>query len=424
MDINKEALEYHRARKDGRAGKIGTEIFKSSKSQKDLSLAYSPGVAAPCLEISKNPEKAYEYTNKGNSVAVISNGSAVLGLGNIGAIAGKPVMEGKALLFKHFSNIDAVDVLVDTQDADKFIEVVELISTTYGGINLEDIKAPECFYIEDKLKKILDIPVFHDDQHGTAIVVGAGLLNALEIVDKKIENVKIVFSGAGAAGIACAKMLLVLGAKKDNITKCDSKGIIHLDRDVHDSKKEFAIETKLRTLEEALNNTDVFIGVSKKDILSPKMLLSMNKNPIVFALSNPNPEIDYDLAKKTRNDIIISTGRSDYPNQVNNVLAFPSIFRAALDVRAKKINDKMKIAAVFALAKLAKEKVDKDVMKIYKEDLKFGRDYILPKPFDKRVVVEVSLAVAQAAIESGVASKGFDLDKYRLKLEKRFLWNG
>jgi len=421
MDINKEALEYHRAGKDGRAGKIGTEIFKSCTSKKDLSLAYSPGVAAPCLEISENPEKAYEYTNKGNNVAIISNGSAVLGLGNIGAIAGKPVMEGKALLFKHFSDIDAVDVLVNTKDVDKFIEVVKLISPTYGGINLEDIKAPECFYIENKLKEILDIPVFHDDQHGTAIVVGAGLLNALEIVGKKIEDVKIVFSGAGAAGIACAKMLLELGVKKNNIIKCDSCGVIHLGRDVHESKKEFAIETKLRTLEEAVSGADVFIGVSKRDILSPKMLLSMNKNPIIFALSNPNPEIDYNLAKKTREDIIISTGRSDYPNQVNNVLAFPSIFRGALDVRAKKINEEMKVAAVFALAKLAKEKVGKDVIEIYKEHLEFGRNYILPKPFDKRVVVEVSLAVAMAAIESDVASKNFNLDEYRLKLEKRFL---
>jgi len=421
MDINKEALEYHRAGKDGRAGKIGTEIFKSCTSKKDLSLAYSPGVAAPCLEISENPEKAYEYTNKGNNVAIISNGSAVLGLGNIGAIAGKPVMEGKALLFKHFSDIDAVDVLVNTKDVDKFIEVVKLISPTYGGINLEDIKAPECFYIENKLKEILDIPVFHDDQHGTAIVVGAGLLNALESVGKKIEDVKIVFSGAGAAGIACAKMLLELGVKKNNIIKCDSCGVIHLGRDVHESKKEFAIETKLRTLEEAVSGADVFIGVSKRDILSPKMLLSMNKNPIIFALSNPNPEIDYNLAKKTREDIIISTGRSDYPNQVNNVLAFPSIFRGALDVRAKKINEEMKVAAVFALAKLAKEKVGKDVIEIYKEHLEFGRNYILPKPFDKRVVVEVSLAVAMAAIESDVASKNFNLDEYRLKLEKRFL---
>lgn len=421
MDFKEEVLKYHRNNKKNRPGKIGIEVLTECKDNKDLSLAYTPGVSIPCNEIFKNPKKVYEYTNKGNTVAVVTNGSAVLGLGNIGALAGKPVMEGKALLFKYFADIDATDILIDTQDINKIVEVVELISPTYGGINLEDIKAPECFYVENILKEKLDIPVFHDDQHGTAIVVGAGLINALEIVDKKIENTKIVFSGAGSAGIACAKMIVKLGAKKENIIMCDSKGVIYFGRDANDFKKIFAIKTKLRSLKEIIANADVFIGVSKKDILTPEMLLSMNKNPIIFALSNPDPEINFNLAKTTRKDIIFSTGRSDFPNQINNVLVFPSMFRGALDVNAKKINEKMKIAAVFALAELAKKEVDEKVEEIYNKKLEFGRDYILPKPFDKRVVAEVSFAVAKAAIKSGVADKNFDLDKYRLELKQKFL---
>jgi malate dehydrogenase (oxaloacetate-decarboxylating)(NADP+) len=405
MDLKKNALEYHRG-KGNRSGKIGTKILTSVNGKNDLSLAYTPGVAEPCLEIVKDKNEAYDYTNKGNSVAVVSNGTAVLGLGNIGSLAGKPVMEGKALLFKHFGDVDAVDVLIDSEDVEEIIRTVELISPTYGGINLEDIKAPECFEIEERLKKILSIPVFHDDQHGTAIVVGAGLLNALKIARKKIGDVKIVFSGAGAAGISCAKMVFGLGARKENIVVCDSKGVISKNRDgLHESKMEFAsnVDGKLK---DVIVGADIFIGVSKAGVLTPEMLLSMAKNPIVFAMANPNPEIDYNLALSTRKDIIMATGRSDFPNQVNNVLAFPGIFRGTLDCRACDISEGMKIAAVYALA---------DLVEIPK------RDEFIISPFERGVVINVAFRVAEAAVREGIAMSGFDLNEYRNKLEKRFL---
>ncbi len=408
-NLKQKALDYHKANENSRAGKIGTAITKPCKNAEDLSLAYTPGVAFPCLEIAKDKELAYKYTNKGNSVAVISNGTAVLGLGNIGALAGKPVMEGKAVLFKKFADIDAVDVLINSENIEEIVNVVKLISPTYGGINLEDIKAPECFEIEERLKKELDIPVFHDDQHGTAIVSSAGLINALEVTNKKINKIKVVFLGAGAAGIACAKLFLELGVKKENIILCDSKGVIYQGRkNLNKQKEEFAIETNLRTLEEAIKSADVFVGVSAKDALSSEMLKSMNENPIVFAMANPEPEINPEIAHSVRDDVIVATGRSDYPNQINNVLAFPFIFRGALDVRAREINNEMKIAAATALADIAK-----------KNGLK--KDYIIPSPFDKNVVVEVSLAVAKAGIETGVARKKIDLKKYREELEKKFL---
>ena len=420
--MTQEVLNYHSGKlNNSNPGKIGTKITKPCKSSEDLSLAYTPGVAIPCKEIEKNISKAYSYTNKGNTVAVISNGTAVLGLGNIGALAGKPVMEGKALLFKYFADIDSTDIEIETENPDKIIEIVKLISPTYGGINLEDIKAPECFYIEKKIKEALDIPVFHDDQHGTAIVVGTGLTNALEITNKKIEEIKVVFSGAGAAGIACAKLFLELGVKKENIIMCDSKGIITTKRKVDISKKQFAQETELTTLEEAIKKADVFVGVSKKDLLTPEMLLSMNNSPIVFALANPDPEIKYELAKKTRNDVIICTGRSDYPNQINNVLAFPAIFRGALDTQAKEINEEMKIAAVKALAKLAKEKITEQVKKAYNnQNFEFGKDYIIPKAFDKRIMTQIPVEIAKAAIETKVARKVLDLEEYKKELEKKF----
>jgi len=407
--MEKKALDYHCENESCRAGKIGTAITKPCENAEDLALAYTPGVAVPCLRIKDNPEKAYDYTNKGNSVAVVSNGSAVLGLGNIGALAGKPVMEGKAVLFKKFGDVDAVDVLIDSQDVEKIVETVKLISLTYGGINLEDIKAPECFEVEEKLKAILDIPVFHDDQHGTAIVSAAGLLNALEIAGKKIEKVKVVFLGAGAAGIACAKLFLEFGVKKENIILCDSKGVIYKGRgSTNKYKDEFALDTELRTLEEAMKNSDVFVGVSVKDAVIPEMLLSMNENPIVFAMANPDPEINYNLAKATREDVIMATGRSDFPNQINNVLGFPYIFRGALDIRAREINEEMKMAAAKALAKIAKEKG-------------LSKDYIIPTPFEKLAAVEVSFAVAEAGIKSGVARKEIDLESYKKKLERKFL---
>lgn len=397
----KEILEYHKG------GKIGVRITKKLEDEKDLSIAYTPGVAVPCLKIKEDKDLAYDYTNKGNSVAIITNGTAVLGLGDIGALAGKPVMEGKAALFKHFGDVDAVDVLIDSKDPQEIIEIVKKISQTYGGINLEDIKAPECFEIEDALKKELDIPIFHDDQHGTAIVSGAGLINALKIAGKKAEDVKVLFLGAGAAGIACAKLFLELGVKKENIIMCDSKGVICEGRECNLYKKEFASKKQIEGLEEAIKEADVFVGVSVKDILKPEMLLSMNKNPIVFAMANPDPEIKPELAKEIRDDIIIATGRSDYPNQINNVLAFPFIFRGALDVRAKEINEKMKIAAAKALANLVGEKLD--------------RNYIIPSIFERKIAVEVSLAVAKAAIDSGAARKKIDLDDYKKELEKKFL---
>ena len=400
----REALLYH---SKPTPGKIAVVPTKKYATQRDLSLAYSPGVAEPCLEIEKNPSNAYKYTTKGNLVAVISNGTAVLGLGNIGPLASKPVMEGKGLLFKIFADIDVFDIEVDTENIEEFIQTVKLISPTFGGINLEDIKAPEAFEIERRLKEELDIPVMHDDQHGTAIISAAALLNALEIINKKIENVKIVVSGAGAAAISCTRLYQTFGANAKNIAMLDSKGVIRSDRESLSSQKaEFATDRKIDTLDEAMIEADVFIGLSKADIVTPEMLKGMAKDPIVFAMANPNPEIPYQLAVDTRDDIIMATGRSDHPNQVNNVLGFPFIFRGALDVRATKINEEMKRAAVLALAKLAKEPVPEQVNVAYSETkLSFGKDYIIPKPFDPRLIAVVPPAVARAAMESGVAKK-------------------
>ena len=415
----REALVYHAKPKPGKIQVVPTKKYAT---QRDLSLAYSPGVAEPCLEIEKDKNNAYKYTAKGNLVAVISNGTAVLGLGNIGPEASKPVMEGKGLLFKIFADIDVFDIEVDTENIDEFVETVKNIAPTFGGINLEDIKAPEAFEIERRLKEELDIPVMHDDQHGTAIISAAALLNALELAKKKIEKVKIVVSGAGAAAISCTRLYKTLGAKDQNIVMLDSKGVIRKDRpNLTESKKEFATSLKIDTLEDATKNADVFIGLSTKDILTPKMLLSMSKRPIVFAMANPDPEINYDVAIATRNDIIMATGRSDHPNQVNNVLGFPYIFRGALDVRATKINEEMKKAAVFALAKLAKEPVPEQVNIAYGEKkLTFGKDYIIPKPFDPRLIVAIPPQVAKAAIESGVAKEPItDWEKYEDELYDR-----
>ena len=403
--ITKEdALRYHA---EGKPGKIEVIPTKPYSTQTDLSLAYSPGVAEPCLEIEKNPLDAYKYTSKGNLVAVISNGTAVLGLGDIGPLAGKPVMEGKGLLFKIFAGIDVFDIEVNEKDPDKFIETVKAIAPTFGGINLEDIKAPECFKIETRLKEELDIPVMHDDQHGTAIISGAGLINALEVAGKKIEDVKIVVNGAGAASISCTKLYIMLGAKKENIIMCDSKGVISTHRtDLNESKKFFATDRDIKTLAEAVVGADVFLGLSVANVLTQDMVRSMNANPIVFALANPNPEISYAVAMASRDDIIFATGRSDYPNQINNVLGFPYIFRGALDTHAKAINEEMKLAAVYAIAELAKEPVPDVVNAAYKlKRTTFGRDYILPKALDPRLLTRVSCAVAKAAIESGVSRK-------------------
>lgn len=418
-DNRKEALDYHAS---GRPGKIEVISTKSVKTSRDLALAYSPGVAQPCIEIAKNPGDAYKYTTKGNLVAVISNGTAVLGLGNLGAQAAKPVMEGKGVLFKQFADIDVFDIEVATEDADEFINCVKLLGPTFGGINLEDIKAPECFYIEEKLKEVMDIPVFHDDQHGTAIISGAAFLNALELTGKKADRVQIVFSGGGAAAISCAKLYLELGVKKENLIMCDSKGVIYEGREsgMNKYKEFFATKSKARTLAEALNGADVFVGVSVAGAVTKDMIASMAKNPIVFAMANPDPEISYPDALSVRNDIIMATGRSDFPNQVNNVLGFPFIFRGALDVRAKAINEEMKIAAVKALAKLAKEDVTDQVIKAYGgKRFKFGPEYIIPKPFDSRVLLWVTPAVAEAAMKSGVAQTKIDLEEYRAALEKR-----
>ncbi|HKJ48047.1 MAG TPA: malic enzyme-like NAD(P)-binding protein, partial [Christiangramia sp.] len=415
----REALVYHAKPKPGKIEVVPTKKYAT---QRDLSLAYSPGVAEPCLEIEKDKENAYKYTTKGNLVAVISNGTAVLGLGDIGPEASKPVMEGKGLLFKIFADIDVFDIEVDTKDVDKFIETVKNIAPTFGGINLEDIKAPEAFEIERRLKEELDIPVMHDDQHGTAIISAAALLNAVELAKKKIEKVKIVISGAGAAAVSCTKLYKAFGAKAENIVMLDSKGVIRKDRDnLSEEKAEFATARKIDTLEEAMKNADVFVGLSIANIVSPAMLKSMAKRPIVFAMANPNPEIDYQLAMDTRKDIIMATGRSDHPNQVNNVLGFPFIFRGALDVRATKINEEMKKAAVKALAELAKEAVPEQVNIAYGETrLNFGPDYIIPKPFDPRLIAKVPPAVAKAAMESGVARQGIqDWDKYEEELLER-----
>lgn len=417
--LKEEALEYH---SEGRPGKIEVVPTKPYSTQHDLSLAYSPGVAEPCLQIEKNPDDAYKYTAKGNLVAVISNGTAVLGLGNIGALAGKPVMEGKGLLFKTFADIDVFDIEVNETDVDRFIETVKNISPTFGGINLEDIKAPECFEIEERLKNELDIPVMHDDQHGTAIISAAALLNALGLVGKKIEDATVVVNGAGAAAVSCAKLYLAIGVRRENMIMCDSKGVINTKRtDLNEAKKEFATSKNVTTLEEAVKGSDVFLGLSVADVLSQKMVRSMAENPIVMALANPDPEISYDDAITSRPDIIFATGRSDYPNQVNNVLGFPYIFRGALDVRATKINEEMKIAATCALAALAKEPVPDIVTSAYgNTQIKFGKEYLIPKPIDPRLISHISVAVAKAAIESGVARHEIkDWEAYKESLEKR-----
>lgn len=420
IKISKEAaLEYHES---GRPGKIEVKPTKAYRTQTDLSLAYSPGVAFPCTEIQNNPDDAYRYTDKGNLVAVISNGTAVLGLGDIGAVSGKPVMEGKGLLFKIYGGIDVFDIEVNEKDPEKFCEAVERIAPTFGGINLEDIKAPECFYIEQRLKQTLDIPVMHDDQHGTAIISAAGLKNALEVIGKDISKVHLVVNGAGAAAISCTKLYIALGVKKENILMLDSKGVITIDRPgLNDQKKFFATErTDVHTLAEAVNGADVFVGLSKGNVLSQDMVKTMAKDPIIFALANPTPEITYEEAMAARPDVLMSTGRTDYPNQINNVIGFPYIFRGALDVNATAINEEMKMAAVLAIADLAKQPVPDVVNDVYKvNNLTFGRDYFIPKPVDPRLITEVSSAVARAAMESGVARKQItDWDEYKKNLRQ------
>jgi malate dehydrogenase (oxaloacetate-decarboxylating)(NADP+) len=420
VSLNENALKYHAA---GRPGKVKVVPTTPCATADDLSLAYSPGVAAPCLAIEKEPEDAYKYTAKGNLVAVLSNGSAVLGLGNIGALAGKPVMEGKGVLFKRFADIDVFDIEVDSQDTAEIIRFCEMIAPTFGGINLEDIRAPECFEIEEKLKESLDIPVFHDDQHGTAIISAAALLNGLEIQDKKIDEVKVVFSGAGAAAISCAKLYKDIGVKAENIIMCDSRGVMWDGRGegYNKYKDEFVAKTDARTLEDAMVGCDVFVGLSQKGLVSQDMVKSMADRPMIFAMANPDPEITPIDAKAARSDAICATGRSDYANQVNNVLGFPFIFRGALDVRASKINEEMKQAATYALAELAKrdEPVPDAVKNAYPgESFDFGPEYIIPKPFDSRVLLYVAPAVAKAAMESGVARSPIDLDDYQVKLNQ------
>jgi malate dehydrogenase (oxaloacetate-decarboxylating)(NADP+) len=419
MITKQEALEYHSRERRGKVEVIST---KPCVTQKDLSLAYTPGVAEPCREIHKNVEDVFKYTSKGNLVAVITNGTAVLGLGDIGPEAGKPVMEGKGVLFKRFADIDVFDIEINSKDADEIINIVKKLEPTFGGINLEDIKAPECFYIEQTLKKAMNIPVFHDDQHGTAIISGAGLLNACEIVGKRLGDIKIVVNGAGAAGIACAKFYISLGAKKENITMVDSKGVIYKGRKegMNPYKEDFALETDARTLADAFKGADIFCGVSAPNVVTKEMVRSMADNPIILAMANPDPEITYEDAMDARDDIIMATGRSDYPNQVNNVLGFPFIFRGALDVRATAITEEMKIAAAHALANLTKEPVPYTVIKAYRLDrLEFGREYIIPKPFDPRVLLWEASAVAKAAMDSGVARQKIDIDEYKEMLEAR-----
>lgn len=418
-NFNQAALDYHKAEPKG---KIEVIPSKPHSSQRDLSLAYSPGVAVPCMEIHHHPETVYDYTGKGNLVAVISNGTAVLGLGDIGAEASKPVMEGKGLLFKIFADINVFDIEIDEKDPDKFIQIVKGIAPTFGGINLEDIKAPEAFYIEQRLKEELDIPLMHDDQHGTAIISAAALINSLQIANKNIGEVKMVVNGAGAAAVACTNLYISLGLKRENVLMCDSKGVInHKRENLTPEKIDFIAQTDIETLEDACKGADVFIGLSKGNVMTPEMLSSMAENPIVFALSNPDPEIAYDLALATRKDVIMATGRSDYPNQVNNVLGFPYIFRGALDVQAKGINEEMKLAAVHAIANLAKEPVPEAVILAYNvQNLQFGREYFIPKPFDNRLITKVSSAVAKAAIESGIARKTIaDFDEYETQLLDR-----
>jgi malate dehydrogenase (oxaloacetate-decarboxylating)(NADP+) len=417
--IRTDALNYHM---QGQPGKIEVVPTKVLSSQLDLALAYSPGVAEPCKEIAANKEDVYKYTSKGNLVAVITNGTAVLGLGDIGPEAAKPVMEGKAVLFKKYAGIDSFDIEIDEKDPDSFIKIVKALEPTFGGVNLEDIKAPECFKIETELREKMNIPIMHDDQHGTAIISSAALLNALEIVGKNISKVKIVVNGAGAAAVSCTKLYLALGAKRENIIMCDSKGVLNKSRTNLDAiKQQFVSDTKLNTLQEALKGADVFVGLSVADAITPQDLLNMAKDPIVFALANPNPEIAYDLARATRQDAILATGRSDHPNQVNNVLGFPYIFRGALDVRATEINEEMKLAAVRALAELAKESVPDMVVKAYGTDrLLFGREYLIPKPLDPRLITTVSPAVAKAAMDSGMAKKPItDWGAYNNELQKR-----
>ena len=410
---NEEALAYHEG------GKIEIKVKTPCATARDLSMAYTPGVAVPCKEIEADNELAYKYTNKANLVAVITDGTAVLGLGDIGAVAGKPVMEGKAVLFKKFANVDAFDIELDEHDPDKIVEICKALSPTFGGINLEDIRAPKCFEIERKLQEAVDIPVMHDDQHGTAMITSAGIINAMEISGKDISKIKIVVSGAGAAGIACAKMYKALGAK--HIVMVDSKGVIHKGRtDLTPEKLEFALETADRTLADAMKGAEMFLGLSKPGVVTKEMVASMNDEPIIFALANPTPEIFPEDVASVRNDVMMGTGRSDYPNQVNNVLGFPFIFRGALDVRAKKITENMKMAAARALANLAKEPVPAEVCEAFGvKELKFGKDYIIPKPFDKRVLTAVAPAVAQAAVDDGVARvKDFDVKAYAEKLAK------
>ena len=418
-ELEIKALKYH---EEGRPGKLEVIPSKPCRKAEDLSLAYTPGVAKSVLKIADNPQDSYRYTSKGNLVAVISNGTAILGLGNRGALASKPVMEGKGVLFKRFADIDVFDIEVDEADPDKFIEIVRAISPTFGGINLEDIKGPECFYIENELKKRCDIPVFHDDQHGTAIIASAALINAAEIVGKKLEDMKVVFSGAGAAGCSTAKMFLMMGVRKENLIMTDIDGVIYKGRpNMNKVHEELATSSPVRTLREALVGADMFMGVSAKGILKSDMLLSMAKDPIVFAMANPDPEITYEEAKATRSDVIMGTGRSDYPNQINNILGFPFIFRGALDVKATEITENMKKAAALALAALAKEEVPEEVKKAYGgEDFSFGRDYVVPKPFDPRVIEWEAVAVAKAACEDGVAKAPItDWDGYRKSLRER-----
>jgi malate dehydrogenase (oxaloacetate-decarboxylating)(NADP+) len=418
-NLDDEALAMHAS---GRPGKLEITPTKPLTTQRDLSLAYSPGVAAPCLKIHEDPDKAYDYTNRGNMVAVISNGTAVLGLGNLGALAGKPVMEGKCVLFKRFADVDAIDIDVDTEDPEEFINAVKYLGPSFGGINLEDIKSPECFIIEQRLRELMDIPVFHDDQHGTAIISAAGLISALDITGKNMKDIKLVVNGAGAAAIACVELIKAMGVPHDNVLMCDKKGVIYQGRaeDMNQWKSAHAANTKDRTLTDALRGADVFWGLSAADCVTPEMVKGMAKSPIIFAMANPNPEIKPELAREARPDAIIATGRSDYPNQINNVLGFPYIFRGALDVRARTINDDMKIAAAKALARLAREDVPDEVDAAYGRRLRYGPDYIIPVPFDPRLIVEIPPAVAKAATDSGVARKPIESEKvYRAALRAR-----
>ncbi|MDG7056354.1 MAG: malate dehydrogenase [Wolbachia endosymbiont of Meromenopon meropis] len=420
-DTKQEALKYHSSGGSGNPGKISILPIKPLSTQFDLSLAYSPGVAAPCIEIAKNPNLVYDYTTKSNCVAVISNGTAVLGLGNIGPLASKPVMEGKAVLFKRFADIDAIDIEVDTEDIENFINAIRYLGPSWGGVNLEDIRSPDCFIIEKRLNELMNIPVFHDDQHGTAVVVAAGIKNALDITGKKIENVKIIMNGAGAAGIACLEILKFMGAK--NIVLCDKEGVIHRGRkeDMNEWKEKYAIDTKERSLLDAIKGADIFIGLSAKNVLNKEMLKNMTKDPIIFALANPDPEVRPEFVKVVRSDAIIATGRSDYNNQVNNVMGFPYIFRGALDVHATTINNEMKIAAANAIAKLARELVPDEISTVYGgRKMSYGCEYIIPTPFDPRLISRVSPAVAKAAVYSGVAKKAIqNWSAYENQLKSR-----